>query len=447
MSISSETSRVSYSGNGVTTAFAFAHPFQLNSDLVVIEVNTTTFVETVKTITTHYTVTGAGTDAGGTVTMLTAPATGTKLIIYRDPPMTQNLELTENDILPVDEIEKSLDKATQLAQTLESKVSRSFRLTDGFPDTFDTKVPITEDDTTRAGYLLGINSAGDGLEFLSPSAALPSGSGLPAPTDTYTMLESDGTEFLETAAIEYSGISALTGATFTSSGIKDTLDKIIRITYTPASASLAATGSSTLRERGDTVTNPTLTLTVTKQSDPIFSYAFYDGTISAPNLIGSVFTSGAAIPNGGVDTQATAVSFSTNRTFRARVIDDGSTGGPTNTDVSVSYTFVYPYYYGADAAGITAAAVGGLTKQIINETTNTSRTFSVTAGEVLYFAYPASYGTLSSILDVNAFQTISDWTLRVENITGLDASAVSYNIYEFNNPIGVTGSYVYTFIQ
>ena len=450
--ISTTSNRISYAGNGATTVFSFPFKWTANSAVKVIlrddrTAEATYGDEVVKTITTHYTLSASSGAAGtGSVTMLTAPATGFTLVIIPTETYLQATDYVENSAMPAEVQEAALDKLTMLTQQLKDKSDRSLRLTEGFSDTFSTELPITDDSTDRAGLILAINSAGDGLEFTSAAPALGSG-GLPTPTGTYTMLESDGADFLETAAIEYSGISTLTGASFTSAGLKDTLDKIIRITYTAPTVSLVGTGSSTLRERGDTVTNPTLTATVTKFSDPIASLAFYDGTVSVPNLIGSTHVGDPPVPNGGVDTQATAVSFSTNRTFRARVIDSGATGGPTNVDTSVTYSFVYPYYYGAGAVGLTAAAVAGLTKQIINEATNTSRTFTVTAGEVVYFAYPASYGVLTSILDINAFQTITDWTLRVENITGLDASPVSYNIYEFDNPIGVSGSYTYTFAQ
>ena len=70
MTISSTTNRVSYAGNGVTTAFAFGYKFLVNADLKVYQAGT------LKTITTHYTVAGAGDDAGGTVTFLAAPANG-----------------------------------------------------------------------------------------------------------------------------------------------------------------------------------------------------------------------------------------------------------------------------------------------------------------------------------------------------------------------------------
>ena len=73
MTVSSTTSKVSYTGNGVTTAFAVPFYFLEAADLQVI-LRSSAGVETVQALTTNYTVAGAGVSSGGTVTMLTAPA-------------------------------------------------------------------------------------------------------------------------------------------------------------------------------------------------------------------------------------------------------------------------------------------------------------------------------------------------------------------------------------
>jgi hypothetical protein len=64
MSLSSTTNRISYSGNGSTTAFSFPYYFLEAGDLKVVLVSSAG-AETVQTLTTHYTVTGAGVAAGG----------------------------------------------------------------------------------------------------------------------------------------------------------------------------------------------------------------------------------------------------------------------------------------------------------------------------------------------------------------------------------------------
>ena len=74
MTVSTTTSKVSYSGNGSTTAFSVGFYFLANSHLKVI-VRASDGTETVKTLTTDYTVSGAGNPSGGTVTMLTCRIT------------------------------------------------------------------------------------------------------------------------------------------------------------------------------------------------------------------------------------------------------------------------------------------------------------------------------------------------------------------------------------
>jgi len=141
MTIASITNRYAYSGNDVTTAFAYSSMFLANADLVVVLVSSAG-LETVKTLTTHYTVTGAGTGTG-TVTMLTAPATGETLVIYGDPSLTQGVDLVEGDNLdPNAQIETPLDRLTLITQRLDSRVDRAVRLPEGTSASVDPKLPV-----------------------------------------------------------------------------------------------------------------------------------------------------------------------------------------------------------------------------------------------------------------------------------------------------------------
>src|SRR3990167_5754682 len=97
MTIASTAIRKSYTGDGVTTAFSFPYLFLANGDLTVIERIIATGIETVKTITTHYTVTGAGVAAGGTVTAVTAPASTVTWTILREPAITQLIDIIDHD--------------------------------------------------------------------------------------------------------------------------------------------------------------------------------------------------------------------------------------------------------------------------------------------------------------------------------------------------------------
>lgn len=163
MTVSTLNNRVSYAGNGVTTEFSFPNRFLADADLMVLEVNDTTGVETPKTLTTHYTVTGAGDAAGGTVTMLTAPATGMTLVIYRDPALTQPIDLVNGDPLDVDTgIERGFDRSTLQIQRVRDLIDRTMRLPEG--DTgftaADMELPAKVD---RASRLLAFDADGKPL--------------------------------------------------------------------------------------------------------------------------------------------------------------------------------------------------------------------------------------------------------------------------------------------
>lgn len=160
MSLSSTTSRQSYAGNGVTTAFSFPYYFLANADLVVKRKVNSTGVETLLVLNTDYTVTGAGVQAGGTVTTTAAPATGTTLIIYRDPSPVQDLDLVDNDALPAEPLEAKLDRAFMVLQRHADLLTRSVRLPEGFTASFDTFLPALLN--TAGDKVVAVNAGGTG---------------------------------------------------------------------------------------------------------------------------------------------------------------------------------------------------------------------------------------------------------------------------------------------
>lgn len=448
MAVTEASGRFTYTGNGSTTSFPFPNLFFLDSDLKVIVTTTLTGAESAKVLNTDYTVSGAGNPSGGSVEMAVAPTSLEKIVIYRDPEAIQSLDLIENDQIPAEEVEKAFDKVVLLAQRFLDLMGRSLRLPDGYVGTFD---PVFRG-TPLAGYVMVINDDEDGIDFTDPAAFVgppgpqgpegPQGPGVPpgGATGAALVKASATDEDVEWDDFVYSGISRF-GA-FSSAGLADTVTKILNITYTAPSVSLGASSvSNSLREKGTAVTATTLTAAITKQSDPIDEVRFYEGA----SLLATQ-TSGGGIPNGGNSTYSWTGSFSDNKTFSVQVDDNGATGGPSTVSASVTFSFVYPYYWGVGAAGLTAANVAALTKTVMASDADHSVNLSPNGSQVLYFAYPASYGALTRIDDVNSFNTILDWTLRTENITGLDGNAVSYRIYEFNN-VPTAGTYSYRFMR
>lgn len=425
-----------YTGDGIQASFTFDFKIANLSHLLVTHVDPTgvQLWQSRGTETTYYTTVLNEDGLGGTITWVTGvPASlSTVIVLLADDEPKQESKYTADSRYTMKKIENTFDALSGQIQRIRYLLDRSLRLPEKFTDTLNTELP----EIVAEGVPV-VNEAGDGFILVPRSelAGEAAGSGLPVGGLQGDFVEMGATE-AEWKSATYSGISRF-GA-WSSAGLKDTIDKILNITYTPPTISLSGS-SNVLREKGTTVSGITLSAAITKQSDPIAAVRFYQGVTLLDTQV-----SGGAIPTGGTSTYVYAPSFTDNISFSAQADDDGATGGPTTVSSSTTYSFVYPYYSDAGAVGLSAAAVGALTKSIIVSTATVTKTMTATAGQVFYFAYPASYPSLFSILDVNGFETIGDWTLTTANITGLDASAQSYKIYEFNNPV-TAGSYQYTF--
>lgn len=127
MTISTTTSRIQYTGNAVTTAFSFPYRFLANGDLTVT-ITTPAGATTTQVLGTDYTVTGAGLDAGGTVTMTTPPASGELLTIRRVLDLTQEVDYQSGDPFPAETHEQALDRLTMITQQLDEALTRTLTL-------------------------------------------------------------------------------------------------------------------------------------------------------------------------------------------------------------------------------------------------------------------------------------------------------------------------------
>jgi len=129
MTISSTTVKNSYSGDGSTTTFAYTFKIFQDSDIQVI-IRSSTGTETTKTITTHYTVTGAGSSGGGSVIFTSGniPTSTQTVVLRRNIPQTQSIDYIANDPFPAESHEEGLDRATMAIQQLQEELTRSIKL-------------------------------------------------------------------------------------------------------------------------------------------------------------------------------------------------------------------------------------------------------------------------------------------------------------------------------
>ena len=156
MTISTTTVSQSYSGDGSTTAFTFSFPVNSTSEIKVIE-RSALGTETVKsegTGSANYGIVDNGA-SGGTVTMVTAPASGTTLVLIRDTSLTQGTDYVENDPFPAESHESALDKVQMQIQEIQEEVDRSIKLS---RTNTMTSTQFTENATNRASKVLSFVS-------------------------------------------------------------------------------------------------------------------------------------------------------------------------------------------------------------------------------------------------------------------------------------------------
>jgi hypothetical protein len=218
MTVSTTTNRASYSGNGSTAAFAYGFKIFADADLTVI-IRSSAGVETTKTLTTHYTVSGAGTDSGGNVTFTTGniPASGETVVILRKLTLTQGTDYVANDPFPAESHEDALDRLTMISQQHDEAIGRALKVS-------QTNVIATSEFTTsatdRANKLLSFDGSGDltvtegKIDTVTISASGLSAGATPTATATYTAASGA----LALALGIPAGATGATGATGASGG-------------------------------------------------------------------------------------------------------------------------------------------------------------------------------------------------------------------------------------
>ena len=157
MTITSETNRAAYLGNGATTSFAYGWRILDEDDLVVGLLDLSDFSSVVQTITTHYTVSGVGNPGGGNVVFVTPPPTGFSVVIYSDPPITQLIDLMSGQAISAEVLEMALDTLVNQIKRCKEIGERSLRM----PDIDGTLSPILPPALGRANKLLGFDSSGN----------------------------------------------------------------------------------------------------------------------------------------------------------------------------------------------------------------------------------------------------------------------------------------------
>jgi hypothetical protein len=161
-----------YQGTGSTRSFPVTFRFLENSHLQVI---TTYLGENMTLDTTYYTVTGAGSEFGGTIILQDPLPAGYTISVFRDVPLTQLTDYVQSDAFPAQSHEDALDKLTMIAQQQQFDRARTLRVPLG------EAVEELPSAAARAGLVLSFDSAGQPIatsfDAVSSGSYLPDGAG------------------------------------------------------------------------------------------------------------------------------------------------------------------------------------------------------------------------------------------------------------------------------
>ena len=155
MTVSTTTRKKSYTGNGSTTVFAYDFRIFNDSDLKVYVAGV------LKSLTTHFTVSGAGSASGGNVTFTSGntPASSASVVITRVLPRTQATDYVDNSALSATALEDTADKNLMLIQEIDAKAEDGFRFADTVVDA--GTITIDKNAADRGSKLLSFDASGN----------------------------------------------------------------------------------------------------------------------------------------------------------------------------------------------------------------------------------------------------------------------------------------------
>ena len=244
MTVSSTTTKNSYSGNGSTTTFAYGFKIFADADLTVI-LRSSTGVETVQSLTTNYTVTNAGNASGGNVVFGSAPASGVTVVIRRNMALTQSTDYVANDPFPAATHEDALDRLTFISQQMQEEVDRTIKLS---RTNTMTSTEFTVGATDRASKVLAFDSSGE----LSVTQELGTFKGSDATVTTAAYVERDIIKSTTTA--ELNNVYICVAASVVGDSLTDT-DHFALLVDAVSAASSATTATTKASEAATSATN------------------------------------------------------------------------------------------------------------------------------------------------------------------------------------------------
>lgn len=220
-------------------------------------------------------------------------------------------------------------------------------------------------------------------------------------------------------AVTVGGLNS--GSSIKDKTTKEVLESIL-FPYQKPTVSFTISPNTTIYETGNTISRIVFSITATKKSNNIQSIKIYNGSTLLTTITDNV-------SNGGNFSYTYNCSITSNVTLKIEVSDGENTVSATNNIVFTSKSY---YGFVNDGTIIDASTVKGLQ----NSALKTSKSF--TYGEItcsnskIVYAYPQSFGALTSILDASGFEYIDSYSR-----TNISIDGINYYVYTLIEPVSL----------
>ena len=228
MTVASETNRTTLTSSGSLGPYSVGYIVISDADLAVY------VAETLKTLTTHYTVANAGTTSNATITFTTgnAPTSGDQIVMVRSVSLIQSYNPANGDAFDSEVLEGTIDRVYHALQELDDKTEGTLKFS----------VALSGTTGANAGYNTTAETAGT----ITANKAARLGKALIFHATTGDLgLSATSFEGIETDITALAGIEDdIVALALIEDDITDAADNIAAIVAAPTQASNAATSAT-----------------------------------------------------------------------------------------------------------------------------------------------------------------------------------------------------------
>jgi len=330
MTVSTTIIKNFHNGNGSATNFAYQFRILEDTDLLVIIRTNSTGAETTKTLSTHYTVAGAGDASGGSITFTVGntPAIGETVVIRRNVPQTQAIDYIANDPFPAETHEEGLDRGTMVAQQVAEESDRSIKLSR--TNTMNS-TEFTVGATDRANKILAFDSSGE----ISVTQELGTFKGSDATTTTAAYVQRDIIK--STTAAQLNNVYICVADSVIGDTLTDT-DHFALLVDAVSAATSATAAANSASAAATSETNAATSATNAATSESNASTSATTASTQATNASTSATNAATSESNASTSETNAATSATTATTQATNASNSATTATTQATNASTSAT-------------------------------------------------------------------------------------------------------------